>query len=1596
MAVHLTAWLHDELATQLLLGNSWLLEKTAHKEANSRLDIGRIWRGLYHDNGSCLDITNELSLERDYFLSVVQARDCAPMRSPALGPSDPRSQFSPCLFTDGATQISASLSPECFESLGCQLRIHDVVRVRKYTIRFTSYGPPDDYLRFVLQAVDRLHRHSGVRPQPHDDELTPFWNEDLLDIARQLHQTRARDDRRCLGTAPSPEQGKGSTAATMGSPDHAPQATSQAHTQGGFGTQVPYAARPGSREDAPKILGVNRLEPVLAGNTQREELRPVPPKSNKYNKLLDLLQKNTSVGGSKPRKPAPSRSPRTNVDRTTIPLVSTSTPLLTQLPVHTHQQTTQTQATRRTAGSTPPERQRSTKRTRDTEGASPEARKRIQQHTDSLVTAQKGSLTQLQTLAAECSWMQDLEFTREAFNVSTEQMNILRKDSSWHKPSPGHVFPKGNIPVSILITLHRLADEQADKEAGPESNDDMDEDPSPEFPLPSLEASAESGPQTTQDDQLPTSEASWSVSPSPEPPKPPTRSIQQLPPDSSFETRELAVKASGQETTMPSPTQKPIFIDSSSNEDEPKDPPSSPPVSKKLADVDEDLEMEEFIPQGLGEDSMDGAAEPPHCRVPSPSPSPRPVVQVKETPYVKGKDSQNHVGFDTPPAQRLRSSAPTKQNSSTSIIYGTYNDKTSSKTQVVAPHAGVDEISVHDMDEHEDAPHGRPQQRPTSRVNTLVKAREAPDMVCQERVMSEATNHSLQSQRKDLEDSPKVSPRLGQLPAAWPEKTHVSAQIHPTDIASAKEASPSIPLREHTTPGVPNGTNLSQRSSTTPSVAKRKHNDDSPSKKNSRHSKRREIKIVSFGNGSPGSVEPSSGFREYLEESLRKFREARKSSTSFESRSASVERVEVPHTDDEIHKGSALKPENAVPALALSPRRDSSHRGASPAVPNQMDATLAASHPTPFPRPNAHTSENHVVVTDGTNQSSDVFESFKAAYPEYTGDKKHFQGQCIQMLKLDREDKMVPKWQWDDFVIRNRTDYKDYVLACIDGGENPAPYHRFYKDEIRDTVYSKGIIEGRSTLSKALRQLNAPIPEAETRQTPPVLQQGKRSRISLPSTFPQGNHTSRSSAKSSSHDRPRHSLPASQKPRPRMPTEHAYRSKNLARAQTVLQSPATNHSTCQPNGSSPSSLNGTASHRASSAAGAMTVETSDPFRDFVLGFQKMTSLTGSTDAASTVSRERDVLNLHAAFRDIPHIDLGPSPDTHSLPDHHAPQPAADASLAAFCQLAAMRLNAARSLVSLIDDEYQYILAEATPKISLKAGSRLNTTNDLLFGNVRLPRRWGICERVLHPEALAEEGIIVINDFSKNEHYLNRSYVREGRMRFYAGVPLISRAGNVVGAVCIFDHEARNGLSQDDKIYLRELADVVMDYLVTYTIRDKYRRAAKGLHGLMSFAEGATCEYPDEQSHLKDSGTPDQIAATPEQRILEKANQPIASTTLGDGPREAKEELLMQAESATDSKRSVGDLQDSILPLKVKDLFSRAAVTMRQSNDMSGVMFLDASYAASGPQDIPPTKRCNILGFATEDWSSLGSDMLPIDMTPYESNFTSILEQYPQG
>jgi hypothetical protein len=986
----------------------------------------------------------------------------------------------------------------------------------------------------------------------------------------------------------------------------ASQGERQHHTQDAFGTQLPPLTRTRPAEDDPRVLGVKPLEPVLAGNTQREDIRP--KNKNKMEQLLSLIGKGGSTVVSKATEASSNVPPHAAAKRSPKSAEQPGAQLYTQLPVHANRQPTQTQIASKTAGISPSQPPRSIQRVREIESVSPKANKDEQKDVDFTATAQESERNPLQKLVSECSWMKDFEFTREAFKVPYQQMSLLQHDDSWHKSIPGRKFPSGNVPIEILTTLRRIADEKAAMEAGPDSEDEMDEDPSPESQVDAIEPSPGSVLVTTQDDQCPSSPAvSWSSSPGPEPPQMPSRLHQGLPPDSSFEAAEHAARHSPGNTTAPLPEQKPIFVDLS-NEKETNAPPSSPPVAKESIVLDEDIEMEDYVPQGLGEDCIDGAEESPRQRALSASPFPRSVVQVKETPYVSSKNGQHKAQTASSPKRQI-SSGSLKQTSSASIVYGTYNDISSSDLQKNASHVNISGPIAADrrgvISQLEETQQRELQQIVTRDSDRRVSGGDDVDATALGSIDPEAS-----SQQEHVEMEHLAWDRVVRdtKPQTSPQATQVAAQLRPEYPELAAPTSKTQPHPPH----VQEKEVLPKSPSLTPGAVKRKL-ENSSSKKSGRHSKRREIKLLDFDNDSLPPAQTTSALRSYREESLRKFRESRESGASIENEPESVDKkVVISRDGDVIQVDSPIVLDNDASVTAISPRHGTMYEDPSPDKPAALPSHSVSET---LPNAQAHLiSDSNLspdiqadeqpqpATTKSSETSFNIFESFKAAYPKYTGDTKHFQSQCIQMIRLDEQDKMVPKWQWDDFIIRNRTDYREYALECVDRGEDTEPYHRFYKDTIRDTIYNEGIIEGKRTLLQALQEFNVRPPVSEAQKLPDiVLEKQQRPRKSLPSAFSHVKAPSKSRSNITPTNRPRHSLPA---------TLHNHHPAVQDRQAAKLRVP-----TPQPNPLTRLQLDGDTSPSPSSRREA-TPGTGDPYRDFYFASLRTTSLTGSTKVGS--------------------------------------------------------------------------------------------------------------------------------------------------------------------------------------------------------------------------------------------------------------------------------------------------------------------------------------------------------------------------------------------
>lgn len=91
-----------------------------------------------------------------------------------------------------------------------------------------------------------------------------------------------------------------------------------------------------------------------------------------------------------------------------------------------------------------------------------------------------------------------------------------------------------------------------------------------------------------------------------------------------------------------------------------------------------------------------------------------------------------------------------------------------------------------------------------------------------------------------------------------------------------------------------------------------------------------------------------------------------------------------------------------------------------------------------------------------------IFEQFKARYPAYPGDIKQFAAICRKISSLCKSNRMEHQSLWDDFIIRHRIEYGEYVLQCAEDAEDPLPYEDFYRNEIEEPLYRSRVVTRRN------------------------------------------------------------------------------------------------------------------------------------------------------------------------------------------------------------------------------------------------------------------------------------------------------------------------------------------------------------------------------------------------------------------------------------------------------------------------------------------------------------------------------------------------------
>lgn len=134
--------------------------------------------------------------------------------------------------------------------------------------------------------------------------------------------------------------------------------------------------------------------------------------------------------------------------------------------------------------------------------------------------------------------------------------------------------------------------------------------------------------------------------------------------------------------------------------------------------------------------------------------------------------------------------------------------------------------------------------------------------------------------------------------------------------------------------------------------------------------------------------------------------------------------------------------------------------------------------------------------------------------------------------------------------------------------------------------------------------------------------------------------------------------------------------------------------------------------------------------------------------------------------------------------------ATDSTLDSLVEIAARLMSAPIALVSLVEEHQQIFAA----RVGLQACS---TSREVSF-----------CSH-----AVASRRPLVVKDASKDPRFAQNPLVTgEPGIRFYAGAPMVTRTGHVVGAVCIIDVAPRPALDTGQLRLLTGLADLAVAHL----------------------------------------------------------------------------------------------------------------------------------------------------------------------------------------
>lgn len=373
-------------------------------------------------------------------------------------------------------------------------------------------------------------------------------------------------------------------------------------------------------------------------------------------------------------------------------------------------------------------------------------------------------------------------------------------------------------------------------------------------------------------------------------------------------------------------------------------------------------------------------------------------------------------------------------------------------------------------------------------------------------------------------------------------------------------------------------------------------------------------------------------------------------------------------------------------------------------------------------------------------------------------------------------------------------------------------------------------------------------------------------------------------------------------------------------------------------------------------------------------------------------------------------------------DRPLPVPASchDTGLAAFAQLATLRLGVRRAFVTILSRQTEYVLVELTRSMSLQSEFATDAKDKIWLGTSSFMRSDGINDVALeawrkarryriHPndrnhyytEGMSEY-FCIISDASRNPKFLERPLVsRADSLRFYFSVPLRDFDGTVLGSLTMLDDKPRYGVSANDMLFCEDLCDTIAHHVSGSTIASQRQRSERLIQALGTFNNGGSSlrdwwitqdnSGADRQRRRDESDTQQQARFNIEFGVGEdRTAGPTAlsnfkqADTIGrvpnrtprsasDGNKQAALDQVQNHIAPADfGDKAIEDIQAHPMPSKdctkagkdefdagqqVQHVYSRASNLLRESLGSAGVVFFDATAAASArPLRRPGLKK----------------------------------------